>query len=384
MQYRKLKGTKIFNGTAFLDGDNVLILNKDGAVQAIVKEKDAGEEIETLNGIICPGFINAHCHIELSHLKNKIPTHTGLVNFIEQVLKFRGPDKNKVAAMQAAEKELYECGVVAVGDICNTIDSIELKKDSKIYWHNFIETSGFVDAMAQKRMDEVIAVAQLFEEELKKKKQISIVPHAPYSVSKTLFGFINEQSKNKLISIHNQETKTENIFFTEKKGDFLSLYNNLGIDISNFEPSGKTSLQTWIPLVTNAKRIIAVHNTFTSKEDLFFAKQHVNPHKIFYCLCPNANLYIENVLPDINLLAENDITIVLGTDSYASNFSLNIFEEIKTIQNNFPNISLEKILQWATFNGARALGIEDQFGSLHVGKKPGIVLIGDEQSQRII
>ena len=105
---------------------------------------------------------------------------------------------------------------------------------------------------------------------------------------------------------------------------------------------------------------------------------------MFYCLCINANLYIENELPNINLFVENNCNIVLGTDSYASNFSLNIFDEIKTIQKYFPQIPLEKILQWATFNGAKALGVEDKFGSLHLGKKPGIVLVKNDEAVRLV
>jgi aminodeoxyfutalosine deaminase len=384
MASRKLKGNNIFNGSSFVGANKVLITNGEGTIEAIIDEKDAGADIEIVNGIICPGFVNAHCHLELSHLKNAIPTHTGLVNFILQILKLRGPSTQKEVAMQAAATEMYNTGIVAVGDICNTTDTIGLKKDSNIYWHNFVEVSGFVDAMAQKKMEDIIAVANSFETELKNKRQISIVPHAPYSVSKTLFEYINQKAKNKTLSIHNQETKTENNFFTHRTGNFLKLYENLGIDITHFEATEKTSLQTWLPYITATERIIAVHNTFTSQEDISFAKQYINPHKMFYCLCVNANLYIENELPNIPLFIENDCNIVLGTDSYASNNQLSIFAEIKTIQKHFPTIPLETILQWATFNGAKALGVEDKFGSLHVGKKPGIILFGEGNCERIL
>ncbi len=384
MASRKIKGTNIFNGTAFLDSDKVLVLTDDGTIQAIVTEKDAGADIEIHEGIICPGFINAHCHIELSHLKNKIPTKTGLINFIEQILKHRGPSDEKDAAMEAAALELFETGTVAVGDICNTADSVKLKENSNLYWHNFIEVSGFVDEVAQKRMDDILLVEKVFKEALGKKFNGTIVPHAPYSVSKTLFVLINEKANNKTISIHNQETITENDFFLNRQGDFLRLYKNLGIDITHFHASKKSSLQSWMPYINNTKRIIAVHNTFTSDADINFAKQYLNPHKMFYCLCPNANLYIENTLPDINLFINNNCNIVLGTDSYASNFQLNIFEEIKTIQKHFPKIPLEKILQWATVNGAAAIGIEDKFGSFHVGKKPGVVLVKTNEAVRLV
>jgi aminodeoxyfutalosine deaminase len=384
MSSRKLKGNNIFNGTSFLGPNKVLVTKTNGTIEAIIDEKDASTDVEIVNGIICPGFVNAHCHLELSHLKNKIPTHTGLVNFILQILQLRGPSNHKEEAMQAAATEMYNSGIVAVGDICNTTDTIAIKKESNIYWHNFVEVSGFVDAMAQKKMEDIIAIATSFETELNSKRQTSIVPHAAYSVSKTLFEYINQKANNKTLSIHNQETKTENDFFINRTGDFLKLYDNLGIDITAFEATQKTSLQTWLPYITATERIIAVHNTFTSQADVDFAKQYVNPHKMFYCLCVNANLYIENELPNVQMFVENNCNIVLGTDSYASNNQLSIFAEIKTIQKHFPAIPLETILQWATFNGAKALGVEDKFGSLHVGKKPGIVLLAEDSCERIL
>jgi len=117
MEIRKLKATNIFNGTQFLGANKVLVIDNSGTIQAIVNDAEAGSNVEINHGILCPGFVNAHCHIELSHLKSKIPTNIGLVNFILQILALRGPNDAKLAAMQAAEQELYQSGTVAVGDI---------------------------------------------------------------------------------------------------------------------------------------------------------------------------------------------------------------------------------------------------------------------------
>jgi cytosine/adenosine deaminase-related metal-dependent hydrolase len=162
------------------------------------------------------------------------------------------------------------------------------------------------------------------------------------------------------------------------------LYKNFGIDIQSFAETRKSSLQSWLPLLTNNQKIISVHNTFTQKEDIVFAHQFYNKEQFFLCLCPNANLYIENTLPQIEMFIEQNCNIVLGTDSYAGNWTLNIFEEIKTIRSHFPTIALETILQWATINGAKALEIDNLFGSFEKGKKPGVVLIGEEGVLRIL
>jgi aminodeoxyfutalosine deaminase len=405
MQYRKIKGNNIFNGYEFVGANKVLITQANGTIEAIVDETEAGEDVQNVDGIICPGFVNAHCHIELSHLKNAIPQHTGLVNFILNILNLRAAnDEIKQEAMRLAAEELYNNGTVAVGDICNTTDSIPLKQNSKIYWHNFIEVSGFSENIAQKRFDEIKKVYEQFSNQLQTSKNTdlqvptsggfrgafpsgtfrgALTPHAPYSLSKTLFQLINQTAHGKTLSIHNQETPTENEFLQNGTGDFLHLYETLGINISSFTPSAKSSLQYWLPQLSNAQKIISVHNSFTNEADILFAKQFSPAQEMFYCLCPNANLYIENTLPPIEMLIKNNCKIVLGTDSYASNTQLNIFEEIKTIQKHFPAIPLEKMLQWATINGAKALEIDDVYGSFEKGKRAGVVLINEEASKMI-
>ncbi len=385
MLYRKIKGSKIFTGYHFAAADDVLIVQENGIVEAIIKEREAGEGIEKFDGIVCPGFVNAHCHIELSHLKNVIPQHTGLVGFVEQVIFKRdaGQD-NKHQAMQDAEMELYNSGTVAVGDICNTADSIGLKQRSKLHWHNFIEVSGFVAAGAAARFENATKVLQKFENDLPQCTN-TLVPHAPYSVSKILFELINNETASKIISIHNQEAAAENEWYKNKTGNFLALYKNLGIDISSFKASGKSSLQSWLPYFKGNQKIISVHNTFINEQDIaWLASFIINIDSFIFCICPNANLYIENTLPPVELLVNSNNKIVLGTDSIASNKQLNISEEIKTIQKYFSGIGLEKILQWATLNGAAALGIDDIFGSFEKGKKPGIVIINDEGAKLLL
>jgi cytosine/adenosine deaminase-related metal-dependent hydrolase len=374
--YRKFKADNIFTGTQMLPAENVLITTTGGIVKEIIPAKDAGDDVEILAGILSPGFINCHCHIELSHMKGQIAEHTGLVNFVQQVMSNRSAtEEQKQQAMKSAEEELWQSGIVAVGDICNTVDSVSLKKNSYLYWHNFIEISGFVNAVVEKRLaaaEEVLHEFIITAPSTISHQLSTLSPHAPYSVSKKLFQLLNDKTARQLISIHNQEAAAENELYKNKSGDFLKLYKNFGIDISSFDPTGKTSLQSWLPYFTNDQSIISVHNTFTSEEDIATSNQQ---SAINYCICINANLYIENSLPPLKLLMDNNCNIVLGTDSYASNHHLNMYEEIKSIQKYFPEIPLETILQWATSNGAKVLGIENKYGKFDTGKQPGVVLI---------
>jgi aminodeoxyfutalosine deaminase len=388
--YRKFTANNIFTGHAMLPQGNVLITDATGVVTDIIDIKDAGDDIQFFNGLLCPGFINAHCHLELSHLKGIIPEKTGLVDFVFKVITQRHfAGAQILAAIETAENEMLQNGIVAVGDICNNTLTIAQKKKQRLRYHNFIEVSSFVPALAQDRFEKSTIILEQYLSELKENTQCSpnsnrdkvqystLSPHAPYSVSPQLFELINNATANNTITIHNQETAAEDDFIKNKTGDFLKLYEQLNIDISFYKPSGKTSLQTWLPYLNNNQSIILVHNVTTSKEDIKFAQQQTtnNKQQNAFCLCPNANLYITNTLPNVNMLMEQNCTIVLGTDSLASNHQLNILEEIKILHKNFTNIKLETLLQWATINGAKALQMENTLGSFEKGKRPGVVLI---------
>jgi cytosine/adenosine deaminase-related metal-dependent hydrolase len=173
--------------------------------------------------------------------------------------------------------------------------------------------------------------------------------------------------------MHNQETSDENEFFEKKSGSFLGMYERTKVSLDFFEATGLSSLQSVLPYFKKAARSILVHNSFTSASDIK-AVQEQMPNS-FWCLCPNANQYIEQTMPPIELLRANGANIVIGTDSYASNWSLNILDEIKTIQKYHPSIPLAEMLGWATLNGARALQMDKTLGSFEKGKKPGLVLI---------
>jgi len=327
--------------------------------------------VEHLHGVICPGFINTHCHVELSHLKDKIARGGGLVNFIKDVTQARNAGSDEIAAAAAAaDNELYENGIVAVGDIANSNATIPVKARSKLYYHTFVEVFSFLPDKADDVFNNALALLNEF-----KPQSCSITPHAPYSVSKELFKLIKKYSdthKN-LTSIHNQECEDENKFFRYKLGNFNELYAHFGIDINYFKPQARNSVQTVIPLLTDKQDILMVHNTFTNLKDIYFIKRF--DRKIHWCFCPNANLYIEGILPKVDLFLGQGFNITLGTDSLASNSKLCILSEMYTLQQKFPVLSTAELLKWATINGAAYLGIDKEKGTIEPGRTPGLNLI---------
>ena len=132
MSFKKFKADKLFDGHRFHGDDKVLIADEDGTIKDIVSITDAGDDVQKLNGILSPGLINCHCHLELSHMKGLIPKHTGLVNFVMDIMGRRNEtEKNILDAISRAEDEMLNNGIVAVGDICNKNYTIRQKKKSR-------------------------------------------------------------------------------------------------------------------------------------------------------------------------------------------------------------------------------------------------------------
>ena len=362
----------IKNGSIVVD-NNGKILKVIDPEKTPLKEANAFNDLasEKLSGVICPGFINTHCHLELSHLKGKIPVGEGLIAFIKNVQQHRKADDGEVLEAAAqADEEMWQNGIVAVGDIANSAVTASIKIKSKLYYHNFVEVFGFDPKNADAVFSQAILVRDQF-----KPMTASITPHAPYSVSKELFKLIIKEAEknNSILSIHNQESDEENKLYRYKQGDFPEFYNGLGLDIDFFKPQARNSLQSIVPLLGNRQNVLMVHNTFTSMKDVYFTRRF--DKKINWCFCPEANLYIENALPKVNIFTNHGFNITLGTDSLASNTGLSILKEMQVLQQHFPDISLECLVEWATLNGARFLGIDDEKGSIEVGKTPGLNLL---------
>src|SRR5438045_1197623 len=132
MQYRKISAHKIFDGYRFLE-NHVLIVSQDGVVDTLLPSAEAGEGVKYFDGILTPGFINCHCHMELSHMKGKIPEKTGLVDFVFKVVTERGATEEEMAAAIAnAETEMRKAGIVAVGDICNNTSTLLQKQKGNL------------------------------------------------------------------------------------------------------------------------------------------------------------------------------------------------------------------------------------------------------------
>jgi len=375
---RKIAATYVFPGTTSPIKNGILVCDDEGTVIDILDRGDSFREeagVEFYSGILTPGFVNAHCHLEFSHLHNKIEKHAGFSGFLEKINRLRDEPANKEKAMQIADRKMWAAGIAAVGDVSNSDLSLSVKQKSRNYYHTFVEAFGFHPSRAERAFNKAAEVLESFQ---KADLSASIVPHSPYSVSQDLFEkVLNEARKNGgPFSIHNQESRAETELFLSGEGDIARHFtNNLKLDATHFKPTGKSSLQSILPFLPKENQLLLIHNTQTKKQDIEVLKQYRDLAKTYFVLCPNSNLYIENELPPIDLFRDEKLQICLGTDSLASNTELSILQEMLTVQQNFPETSLEELLSWACLNGAKALNIDDTFGTFEKGKKPGVNLI---------
>lgn len=352
----------------------VITVDEQGVIQAIepgTPESRIGAQ--TYKGIIVPGFINAHCHLELSHMKGKVASGTKLIPFISNVVKRRDEDPDSVLpSIKQADEAMYENGIMAVGDISNCADTFEQKQNSKLCYYTFVELFDFKQSEQSEFENRQPVYEQHPETERLKK---SYVPHAPYSVSEQLFKQINEANTGQMrtVSIHNQETPAENELLEKGTGDFIDFVKDFGLSTDPFAATGRTAIHYALKNMDPAHRTLFVHNTMTNENDIIAA--HRWSKNVFWVTCPNANLYIENRLPDYQAFINQNAIMAIGTDSLTSNWQLSILEEIKTIMRYQSYLSFETVLQWATLNGALALGFQKDLGSIEYGKAPGLNLL---------
>jgi cytosine/adenosine deaminase-related metal-dependent hydrolase len=371
---------RIFNNTGPYLTNKTIVTDDRGEILDIVDSNSVSADVKKINGAIVPGFVNAHCHLELSHLKDQLDTGTGLIPFIRSVVTLRDfPEDIIQEAIMNADREMYRNGIVAVGDISNKSDTAPCKLKSKINYYTFVEMFDFLqEDQAEIYFNQYLNTFHAHSNQGNFKK--SCAPHAPYSVSRKLFDLINKFNPSDCtVSIHNEETIAENTFFIDKTGEFLDFYSGFGINLEDFRPIGKTSIHYALKHMNPNNRTLFVHNTLSETQDIK-AAQNWNKNS-YWVTCPNANLYIENRLPDYRKFVDQNAKMAVGTDSLSSNWQLSVLEELKTIQRYQSWLDTETLIKWSSYYGAEALGF-DEFGSISKGKKPGLVAlesrIGDQ------
>lgn len=354
-----------------------LEFDENGTLTGIGTLTGEMESTEFYNGVLVPGFTNAHCHLELSHLLNKFQQGTGMSGFINQINALRecaGPQERLEAAQHYLD-QMYRDGVSAMADISNCNETFAIKAQSPMYTRTFLEVFGTLKEEALSVLDEV---GKLHQEAQKIGIDAAPTPHSPYTMSPELLTLSSAAAvASGYLSYHNQESDEEESLLKTGTGALAENYKGRGLPTPPV--LGKPAVFHFLNcLKKTGKRypntsILLVHNVATDQESI--TEVQATLKKVTWVTCPLSNLFIHRQLAPLDLFQKNGLNIAIGTDSLSSNTVLSMIEEIKCILSHFPHIAFEEILQWATLNGARAIGKEAQFGSFEIGKQPGAVLI---------
>lgn len=364
----------------------ILVIDEKGVVLEVVDPLREAEshrmllssaELERYKGHLVPGFINAHCHLELSHLRGRLTRGTGLPGFLKEVVRYREVDLEEAEdAMQKADEEMHAGGIVAVCDISNTVRTLNRKRNSSIHYHTFVELFDLHPTRAEQEWERGQDVLRQFQEA---GFTANLVPHAMYTVSEVLMRRLAEASTSDPfpISIHIQESASEDQMFVNGDGPLMDMLKGTGW-YDDFQPTRQGVMPTLMQRAERASKILLVHDTFTRSSDLsslVSRNDNLSSHAAF-CLCPGANLFIEGRLPDLNTLSMSGFPLLLGTDSLASNDGLSIVNEMNTLIKAKGGLDFETVLRMATWNAAYFLNWQSRWGSLEVGKQPGVNLLG--------
>ncbi len=354
--FRRIASNYLFYRGALLR-NAVVEVDASGKILSVgsAERLDSLCNTEFFSGLMFAGMVNAHCHIELSHLKGAISQQCGFAGFAAQLSACRdkfSADQVQRAIAQA-DLAMRREGVVAVADIANSTDSMAVKEASPIHYHTFAEHFGLMRS------------STIHLDELLHYPNTSLTPHSIYSVSDSCFRDIAQRGDAPL-SIHFMETAAEAELF-EGRGELSTWYKKMGFEC-DFLHYGSPARRI-VECVPANRSVILVHNVMVKAQDIELIMNHFTA-PVYWALAPRSNKYISGLQPSSDLLSHRGLNICIGTDSLSSNSSLSMIEELRAL----PQVPLTQRLEWATKVGAQALGL-GEVGEVEVEKRPGLVVL---------
>jgi len=348
----------------------------DGTILNVGVCEDMSVE-NVYDGALVPGFVNAHCHVELSHLHGKFYKGSGMAGFIDQINALRdwAGREVKAALVRQWMDKMWKDGVSAMADISNDDSSFDVKAGHQMYTRTFLEVFGSEPDMCDGVMKDVAGLNAAADA---KGIDAAPTPHSCYTMSPQLLSASAAAGLEKgYISYHSQESEEEEELLRSGSGAMYE--NRVRNGMSTPPVTGESSLKYFIERLKDTgsgqfeQHILLVHNVCLQQDDIDAAREVMK--NVYWAVCPLSNIFIHNALPPVPLMRENGLDITIGTDSLSSNDDLDMIKEIACIHDNFPEVPMGEIFTWACLNGARFLSKEDSLGSLSKGKKPGIVLV---------
>ena len=338
----------------------------------------AAGAVDLGRAVILPALVNAHTHLELSYLRDRVPPSTRFINWIRVLMAARRqwPDVSDPRILGAAREGIDEAmasGTGLVGDISNTLVTVPLLRDAGLAANVFYELLGFDTPDPQKRVQDARARAHDTgpgDDSVR----VSLAPHAPYSVSPGLFSAIRadlDAEAARLSTVHLGESQDEIEFLKDGSGEWRTLLEELGVWTDEWTPPGCSPVEYLADLGFLDSRVVVVHGVQFSGEDLATLRSL----GVTVVSCPRSNRYAGVGDPPIESFYAMGVSVAFGTDSLASVQDLNMFSELAQARRLAPRVSARTLLESATLRGACALGFEREFGSIEAGKRASLIAV---------
>ncbi len=357
-----LCGDTIENGELIVD---------DGRIVKISTQPENETNVDVLDFSDCllmPGFVNAHCHLGLSALKKKLTPSVPFKDWVEKLIVLNAglDDESRLQGIYAGAQEMRQSGVTALGDYIAEPELLKVIDGLGFRSVLFLETLGFHSDKARdlcNKVEEVVKSARLSP-----LSRLGLAPHAPYSVSPDLFRYLRQvaQDYHCPVSCHVAEIQEEVAFLNNGDDSLKALLDERSAWDPQWQAPKKTPVQ-YLDSLGLLDRLVAIHCNFVASDLDVMAEK-----KVSAVFCPRSTHWFgrSEFLP-VRAMLDRGITVALGTDSLASNDSLNFLEELRTADKLLSDVSRREILTMATYSGGEALGLES--GSLVYGKRADLI-----------
>ncbi len=378
---RALHADAVILGEGAALTDAAVVVDASGAIvdvgpAASVLPAHAGVAVERVRGAIVPGLVNAHTHLELSALRGKVPGGAGFVPWVEQLIGSRneGAPEDDGAAIEQAVDELESTCTVAVGEVTNSLAAVPALARRGIGGCVFHEVFGVDRASLE---DRVAALPRMIEQRLGRfpgpDLSYAPSPHTLYTTHADVVRSLVRRAaeKGQRVSLHLAEHAAERTFLERGEGPIVSWYaSRLKLPRERLTWPGQSPVIFADHLGALSALVLAVHLTDARPEELDLVARRGSP----VVLCPRSNLHIETRLPPLLALRTAGIAPGLGTDSLASNASLDVLAEARALADRFPSVPASALVTMATWGSACALGRPD-LGRIARGARPGLFVI---------
>ncbi|MBU0728519.1 MAG: amidohydrolase family protein [Proteobacteria bacterium] len=330
------------------------------------------DKVIECDGILTPGLINAHVHLELSHLAelgwedDTRKRFADIVEWIRKLISIRNlewsEDVIKTASCQAAAA-LYDSGCIAAADIGNLLESYLYACNARTDTRFFLELIGLSREAQEKAFQQMYALTD----------EINCTAHAPYSASPELIIGLKKRAiaRRHIYPIHVAESLEETEFLNDGSGSIRRFLEDVGAWDGTFVPPGCSPVRYLEKLGILDKGTLCVHGVQVGQQEI----EILAKYQTRVCLCPASNRYLGVGKAPATKYIDAGILPALGTDSLASNQELSIWREMRMLKEDHSGLDPQIIFAMATQGGAYSMGLDRIYGSLEAGKNAALLCV---------